>query len=109
MREPNGQLAKNKPAEIHYLNTPTRFRQVRHKIEFLQVSQFLEDEATCREIWELLSCQFKTRGKFMAIWPSVRFVALHGRGSGLSGFLFVSTPLNWQIDYVTVRPTRRHE
>ncbi len=45
----------------------------------------------------------------MAIWPSVRFVALHGRGSDLSGFLFVSAPLNWQIDYVTVRPTRRHE
>ena len=34
---------------------------------------------------------------------------MHGRGRDLSGFLLVSTPLNWQIDYVVVRPDRRHE
>ena len=110
MRESNGNaLQRTKEAEFYYLQAPSRFRPVRHKIDFLPVTQFLEDEETCKEIWELLCCQFKTRSKFLAIWQSVRFVAVHGRGSELSGFLFVSAPLNWQIDYVVVRPSRRHE
>jgi hypothetical protein len=108
MPEANG-VHQAKDGELYYLHAPTRFRPVQHKIEFLPVTRLLEDEATCHEIWELLSCQFKTRSKFLAIWPSVRHVALHGRGADLAGFLFVSEPLNWQIDYVVVRQTRRHE
>src|SRR2546430_2865652 len=38
----------------------------------------------------------------------VRFVAAHYRGGDLAGFLLVSAPVNWQIDYVTVRPEWRH-
>src|SRR5437870_4999558 len=110
MRETNGNgLHRTKEAELYYLHTPARFRPVRHKIDFMPVTQLLEDEETCQAIWELLSSQFKTRSKLLTIWPNVRFVALHGRGSELSGFLFVSAPLNWQIDYVVVRPTRRNE
>jgi GNAT superfamily N-acetyltransferase len=110
MRESNGDtLQRTKEAELYYWQAPRRFQPVRHKIDFLPVTQLLEDEGTCKEIWELLSCQFKTRSKFLAIWQSVRFVAVHGRGPELSGFLFVSAPLNWQIDYVVVRPSRRHQ
>ncbi len=110
MVQANGSHAPSfKEAELYYLNAPTRSRPVAKKIEFLSVTELLEDEETCREIWDLLCSQFKTRSKLLAIWPSVRFVALCGRGAELAGFLLVSTPLNWQIDYVVVRPTRRRE
>jgi len=110
MRESNGDyLPRPKEAELYYLKTPNRFLPVTHKIDFLPVTQLLEDEETCKTIWELLSCQFKTRSKFLTIWQSVRFVTVQGRGADLAGFLFVSAPLNWQIDYVVVSPARRHE
>jgi len=109
MRESNGDFQRSKEAELYYLHTPSRFRQVSHSVDFLTVTELLEDEESCRAIWELLSSQFKTRSKFLAIWQTVRFAAVQGRGADLAGFLFVSGPLNWQIDYVVVRPTRRHE
>jgi ribosomal protein S18 acetylase RimI-like enzyme len=109
MSETNGKPPAGKEADLHYLHRPTRFHDVRHKIEFLPVPQLLEDDETCQAMWDMLAAQFKTRNKFLAIWPSVRFVAVHGRGRDLAGFLLVSTPLNWQIDYVAVHPTRRHQ
>jgi hypothetical protein len=105
---PEARLAA-KDAELYYIHIPTRFRPVRHKIDFLPVSQFLEDEESCRALWDMLNGSFKTRSKFLAVWPSVRFVVTHGRGPDLAGLLLVSTPINWQIDYVVVRPQRRHE
>ncbi len=109
MSETNGTAQTAKEAELYYIHRPARFRDVRHKIEFLPVMQLLEDDGTCQAMWDMLAAQFKTRNKFLAIWPSVRYVAVHGRGRDLAGFVLVSTPLNWQIDYVAVHPTRRHQ
>jgi len=59
-------------------------------------------------LWELISTQFRTRGKFLTVWQGARFVAVHRDPAGAAdGFLLVSTPINWQIDYVVVRPDRR--
>jgi GNAT superfamily N-acetyltransferase len=56
----------------------------------------------------MLVTQFHTRSKFLAIWPGVRYVVLHRDGDGqVNGFLLVTTPVNWQIDYVVVRPDSR--
>jgi ribosomal protein S18 acetylase RimI-like enzyme len=93
--------------ELYYLHTPSALRPVDHAIEFLTGAEFLEDEATCRGVWDTISSQFKTRSKFLAIWPSVRYVATHHRQGELAGFLLVSAPVNWQVDYVVVRPEYR--
>jgi ribosomal protein S18 acetylase RimI-like enzyme len=95
--------------ELHYLQVPTRLREIKHKVDFLPVTEFLEDEESCKVLWEMVSGNFTTRSKFLTIWPCVRFVAVHGRGRDLGGLLLVSAPLNWQIDYVVVHPQRRHE
>lgn len=93
--------------ELYYLCKPSIVRPT-VAIEFLTVQEFLTDEVSCKAVWELLSDQFHTRSKFFTVWPSVRFVALHRDPEGqIDGFLFVSTPINWQIDYVVVRPKSR--
>jgi GNAT superfamily N-acetyltransferase len=93
--------------ELYYLQTPAAPRPVNHAVEFLTIAEFLEDESACRDMWEVISTQFKTRSKFLAIWPSVRYVATHQRDGKLAAFLLVSAPVNWQIDYVVVRPEFR--
>lgn len=93
--------------ELYYMQIPTAPRPVGHAVEFLSAAEFFEDEPTCRDLWDIISAQFKTRSKFLAIWPSVRFVATHHRDGELAGFLLVSAPVNWQIDYVVVRPEYR--
>lgn len=94
--------------ELHYLAHPTGTRPVATPVEFVPVQDFLADEPACRRLWELIGDQFRTRGKFLAVWPGVRFVAVHRDPAGeLDGFLLVNTPVNWQIDYVVVRPDRR--
>src|SRR5262249_25255372 len=102
-----GRRALPGEGELYYLHAPARPRPVAHPVEFLPVAEFLADEGACRALWELLSGQFHTRSKFLAVWPCVRFVAAHRRGGELAGALLVSTPLNWQIDYVVVRPEWR--
>jgi len=102
--------APSRPAaegELYYLQTPTSPRPVAHSVDFLSTAELLEDEATCRAIWDMISTHFKTRSKFLAIWSSVRYVATHHRARELVGFLLVSAPVNWQIDYVVVRPEWR--
>jgi GNAT superfamily N-acetyltransferase len=94
-------------AELFYIHVPIALRPVAHEIEFLTVPQFLEDEAACTALWDLLSEQFRTRSKFLAIWSCVRFVAVYRQGDALGGLLLVSAPVNWQIDYVVVRPELR--
>lgn len=95
-------------AQLHYFCLPREFPDPSPVVEFLPVQQFLSDEPACCVLWELLVSQFRTRSKFLAIWPSVRFVALHRETSGIpDGFLLVSTPVNWQIDYVVVRESSR--
>src|SRR5437762_6462557 len=95
-------------AQIHYFCKPRNLSPPTPPVQFLPVQQFLADESACKELWKLLVSQFKTRSKFLAIWPSVRYLALHRDASGIAdGFLLVSTPVNWQIDYVVVKETSR--
>ncbi|HEY1378981.1 MAG TPA: GNAT family N-acetyltransferase [Gemmataceae bacterium] len=103
----NGHRHPAAEGELYYLHVPAGGRPVAHAVEFLTAAEFLEDEASCRAVWDLLNCHFKTRSKFLAIWPSVRYVAAHYRDGELLGFLLVSSPVNWQVDYVVVRPEYR--
>jgi GNAT superfamily N-acetyltransferase len=95
-------------SELFYVCCPHEPRPAALPVEFLPVSEFLADESACKQLWELVSTQFRTRGKFLAVWPGVRFVAVHRDERGdADGFLLVNTPVNWQIDYVVVRPDAR--
>ena len=94
--------------ELYYFCKPTEALDVSLPVEFVTVQEFLTDEPACRMLWELLDTQFKTRSKFLAIWKAVSYVAVHRDADGtLDGFLLVSAPVNWQIDYVVVRPDAR--
>ncbi|HJZ59471.1 MAG TPA: GNAT family N-acetyltransferase [Gemmataceae bacterium] len=94
--------------ELYYFHKPTGLRPVSHPVEFLSVPEFLADEPACDTFWELASSQFRTRSKFLALWPAVRFVALSRDEHGLAdAFLLVNGTVNWQIDSVVVRPARR--
>lgn len=95
-------------SELHYFCKPTAIRPVTHGIEFLTTQEFLADEPACKQLWDLVSTQFRTRGKFLAVWPGVRFVAVHRNADGnVDGFLLVNAPINWQIDYVVVSAESR--
>ena len=95
-------------AELYYFCKPTGDLPATVPTEFVPVTEFLADEPACKMLWELLETQFRTRSKFLAIWRAVSFVALHRDAEGvLDGFLLVSAPVNWQIDYVVVRPDAR--
>ena len=94
--------------ELVYVCYPTEPRSAALPIEFFPVTEFLSDEPACRLLWDLISSQFRTRGKFLAVWSGVRFVAIHRDEVGdVDGFLLVNSPVNWQIDYVVVRPDAR--
>jgi GNAT superfamily N-acetyltransferase len=94
--------------EFVYVCFPTEPRPAPLPVEFLPLGDFLADEPACRLLWELISTQFRTRGKFLAVWAGVRFVAVHrDEGGEPDGFLLVNSPVNWQIDYVVVRPDAR--
>src|SRR3954451_23714395 len=93
--------------ELYYLKVPAGLRPAGQEVEFLSVGDFLDDEPACKALWDLLSSQFKTRSKFLSIWPSVRHVAVHRRQGEVVGALLVSAPVNWQVDYVVVRPDWR--
>jgi GNAT superfamily N-acetyltransferase len=103
----NGARPAARQGELYYLHVPAVPRPVRQRVEFLTTAEFLEDEAACKALWRLLDEQFRTRSKFLAIWPCVRFVAVHRRGGELAGALLVSALVNWQLDYVVVRPDCR--
>jgi len=93
--------------ELYYLQVPGHPRHVAHEVEFLSAAEFLEDEPACKALWELISSQFKTRSKFLSIWQSVRYIAAHRRNGEVVAVLLVSAPVNWQVDYVVVRPEWR--
>ncbi|HMP04136.1 MAG TPA: GNAT family N-acetyltransferase [Gemmatales bacterium] len=100
----------NHAGTLHYLYQPRAEQPVDVPVAWASVQQFLADETACRFLWDMLSTQFRTRAKFLAIWPSVRFVALHRNTTGQpDALLLVSTPLNWQIDYVVVHPDARRQ
>src|SRR5438105_2790682 len=84
--------------QLHYFCQPRELPPSTPAVEFVTVQQFLADEPACKELWNLLVTQFNTRSKFLQIWPSVRYLALHRDANGLAdGFLLVTTPVNWQI------------
>lgn len=94
--------------ELHYFCKPTAVRTPSLAIDFVTAQELLADEPACKVLWELVSSQFRTRGKFLAVWAGVRFVALHRNAAGAAdGFLLVNAPVNWQIDYVVVAPEAR--
>lgn len=95
-------------SEVHYYYRPAGPVEGGRAVDFLPAAEFLADEPACRALWDLITAQFRTRGKFLAVWPCVRFVAVHRDPAGQpEGFLLVSAPINWQIDYVVVRPECR--
>jgi ribosomal protein S18 acetylase RimI-like enzyme len=93
--------------ELYYFQRPVEPRPASPDVEVLPVQEFLQDELACRALWDLLGSQFRTRGKFLSIWPGVRFVALYRTGEAVDGLLLISAMMNWQIDYVVVRPEAR--
>lgn len=95
-------------SEVHYFCKPSRTLPVAVPVEFLTFQEFLADEAACRALWDFVSTQFRTRNKFLAIWPDVRYIAIHRNTEGIAdGMLLVTAPVNWQIDYVVVHPASR--
>jgi GNAT superfamily N-acetyltransferase len=94
--------------DLHFFCRPTGPRPAPLPVEFVPVHEFLADEPACKQLWELVSTQFRTRGKFLAVWSGVRYVGVHrDRAGEADGFLLVNAPVNWQIDYVVVRPDAR--
>ena len=94
--------------ELYYLYRPTEPRSAERNVSFLPVSDFLRDEPACNLLVELITTQFRTRSKFLAVWSGVKFVAVHRDPEGSpDGFLLVNAPVNWQIDYVVVHPSAR--
>jgi ribosomal protein S18 acetylase RimI-like enzyme len=94
--------------DLYYLCQPREPRPAGLPVSFLPINAFLQDEPACKLLWELVTTQFRTRCKFLAIWPGVRYVAVHRDANlAVDGFLLVTTPVNWQIDYVVVHPDAR--
>src|SRR5262245_39800222 len=93
--------------ELYYIQVPGERRPASANVEIISVQDFLENEDDCRSLWQLIDSQFRTRSKFLSIWPAVRFVAVHRTGDVVDGLLLISTAINWQIDYVVVRPESR--
>lgn len=94
--------------DLYYLCRPAGVRPAGRAVEFVTAAELLADEPACRTLWELVDTQFRTRSKFLAVWPGVRFVAVSRDDDGAAdGFLLVNAPINWQVDYVVVRPDRR--
>jgi GNAT superfamily N-acetyltransferase len=91
--------------DLHYICKPTALRPIARVVDFVTTQEFLADEPACKRLWDLVTSCFRNRGKFLAVWAGVRFVAVHRDVDGTAdGFLLVNTPINWQIDYVVVSP-----
>jgi ribosomal protein S18 acetylase RimI-like enzyme len=98
------------PAEpqVHYFCQPTGELPLGTPVDVVSVQEFLADEPACKALWQLVATQFNTRSKFLAVWPGVRYVAVHRDDDGaVDGLLLLTTPVNWQIDYVVVAPSAR--
>lgn len=94
--------------QLFYIYLPKEPRVVDSDVEVVSVQEFMRDENACQMLWDLVSTQFRTRGKFLTVWPSVRHIVLHRDSTGeVDGFLLISAPINWQIDYVVVHPLGR--
>jgi GNAT superfamily N-acetyltransferase len=93
---------------MHLICEPIGRLAVDPPVDFVAVQDFLCDESACRAVWDLVTGQFRTRGKFLAVWPAVRHLVIHRDLAGaVDGFLLVSELVNWQLDYVVVRDDAR--
>ena len=93
---------------MHMICEPVAASTVDQPVDVVTVQEILDDEPVCRSIWDLVTDQFRTRGKFLAIWPGVRHVVLHrDPDRAIDGFLLVTAMVNWQLDYVVVRHDAR--
>ena len=94
--------------DVPFFFRPTEAGPAPDDVEFVSIAEFLADEPACKMLWELIDTQFRTRSKFLAIWRCVSYLCVHRDLDGvLDGFLLISAPVNWQIDYVVVRPDSR--
>ncbi|MGL4421809.1 MAG: GNAT family N-acetyltransferase [Gemmataceae bacterium] len=95
--------------DLYYLCQPKSLTfQPPADIGWHSTAEFLAHEPDVKKLWELISTQFRTRSKFLTVWPSVRYVATHHNAAReLDGFLLVTAPVNWQIDYVVVDAASR--
>ena len=93
--------------ELYYIRLPADNVPVSPEVEIVSMQEFVRDEPACQALWHFIDSQFRTRSKFLAIWPNVRFVAVHRTQEEVTGLLLISTTINWQIDYVVVRPDAR--
>jgi GNAT superfamily N-acetyltransferase len=95
--------------ELNYFAQPTGLELgAKSDCTFLSIAHLLLDEPACKLMWELVDTQFRTRSKFLAIWRTAMWAVIHRDGElALDGFLLISAPVNWQIDYVVVRPDSR--
>jgi ribosomal protein S18 acetylase RimI-like enzyme len=93
---------------LNYFCIPRAELHVHLPVEILSTQEFLRGESDCKALWEMVSTHFRTRGKFLAIWQNVRYIAVNRDDDGqVAGLLLISAPINWQIDYVVVRPEAR--
>jgi GNAT superfamily N-acetyltransferase len=98
----------NPEKNLYYICTPTGEQPVHLPVQVVPVQEFLGDEPACTMLWTLVSDHFRTRGKFLAVWPNVRYVAIYRNPEGqVMGLLLISALVNWQIDYVVVHPAGR--
>ncbi len=95
----------NPEKNLYYICTPTVEQLIHLPVQVLSVQEFLADEPACTALWTMVSDHFRTRSKFLAIWPNVRYVAMYRNPEGqVLGLLLISALVNWQIDYVVVHP-----
>ena len=93
---------------LHYICIPTESRAVSLAIDIVPIEEFLLDDAACKMLWSMMESQFRTRSKFLAVWRTAAFVALHrDEVHEVDGLLLITSAINWQIDYVVVRPDAR--
>ncbi len=94
--------------QVHYYCRPARELPVATPVAVVSVQDFLRDEPACKALWDLVATQFNTRSKFLTVWQGVRQVCVHRDAAGaVDGLLLLTTPVNWQIDYVVVAPSAR--
>ncbi len=94
--------------QVHYYCRPVRELPVGTPVAVVAVQDFLRDEPACKALWNLVADQFNTRSKFLTVWQGVRHLCVHRDAAGaVDGLLLLTTPVNWQIDYVVVAPSAR--
>lgn len=94
-----------------YIHVPKDELLVDRQVIFMTVTDLVSDSEDnvrrCQQIFDLVVQNFKTRRKFLELWPHVRYVAFVEEDGQIISCAFASTPMNWQIDYVVTRPDKR--